>query len=65
MTGSYFPPVTVLDDRGDYHGLLIGADPARGQSLVAVTRLTAPAWFKAAHVSKCPHVFVASEKVVR
>jgi hypothetical protein len=60
-----FPPVVVRDDRGNLRGLLIGQDPDRGQCLVAVNRLTAPAWFQEAHVSNCPHVWVEVGKVVR
>lgn len=59
-----FPAVVVHDDRGDLHGLLIGRDPERGQSLVAVTRKDAPGWFQQAHTSPAPHIWVKTENVI-
>lgn len=63
-TAPQFPPVVVRDDRGNLRGLLIGQDPERGECIVAVNRLTAPAWFQAAHTSNCPHVWCKIENVV-
>ena len=59
-----FPRVVIRDERGDLRGLLIGRDPVKGQSLVAVTQRDAPGWFWEQHVSNCPHVWVRSERVV-
>ena len=60
-----FPAVVVRDDRGDLRGLLIGRDPERGLCLVSVKRADAPGWFKDAHTSPAPHVWVKTEKVER
>ena len=59
-----FPRVVIRDERGDMHGLLIGRDPAKGQSLVAVTRRDAPGWFREAHTSNVPHIWTKTENVI-
>lgn len=64
MNNAQFPPVTIHDERGDLRGLLIGRDPVRGQSLVAVMRKDAPGWFQGAHVSNCPHIWAKAERVI-
>ena len=59
-----FPAVVVRDGRGDLRGLLIGRDPERGMSLVSVKRADAPGWFRDAHTSPAPHVWVNAESVI-
>jgi hypothetical protein len=61
----YYAKVTILDDRGNYTGLLIGENVDHTEALISVTRKDAPEWFRDAHKSPSPHVWVRIEQVKR
>lgn len=56
-------PVTVHTERGDLRGTLLGIDPRLQLAQVCIPTKDAPAWFREAHPSPAPNVWVSVKDV--
>lgn len=56
-------PINVQTQAGDLPGRLVGLDETGDLARVTIDRDNAPIWFRDAHKSKCPQVWVSRKDV--